>query len=225
MAYLAAVMAHPAFTKRFANDLKQPGLRVPITADATLFAEAAALGREVIWLHTYGERFDGAAAGRPRQAPRLDKVHAPTIPVGGTIPGAPEPLPDSIDYDPAMRRLTVGKGHIDNVMPEIWAYEVSGKPVVRQWFSYRRRDRTRPVIGDRRPPSPLDGIQPDHWLGEYTTDLMNMLHVLGRLVLLEPRQAALLEQILDKPLLGIADLGLAVENGEQEKKDADDGPA
>ncbi|MEX2553553.1 MAG: type ISP restriction/modification enzyme, partial [Actinomycetota bacterium] len=57
MAYIAAVLAHPAFTARFAKDLKQPGLRVPITADASLFAEAVALGREVIWLHTYGERF------------------------------------------------------------------------------------------------------------------------------------------------------------------------
>jgi hypothetical protein len=109
-------------------------------------------------------------------------------------------------------------------MPEIWAYEVSGKPVVRQWFSYRRRDRTRPVMGDRRPPSPLDGIQPDHWLGEYTTDLMNLLHVLGRLVLLEPRQAALLEQILDKPLLSVADLGLAADNEIVVEKDAEDGP-
>lgn len=225
MAYLAAVMAHPAFTKRFANDLKQPGLRVPVTADASIFMEAVALGREVIWLHTYGERFDDATAGRPKQAPRLDKAHAPTIPVGGAIPGAPEPLPDGIDYDPAKRRLIVGKGYIDNVMPEIWAYEVSGKPIVKQWFSYRRRDRTRPVMGDRRPPSPLDGIQPEHWLGEYTTDLMNLLHVLGRLVLLEPRQAALLEQVLDKPLLSVADLGLAADNESAVKKDADDGPA
>ncbi|MDP1748800.1 MAG: type ISP restriction/modification enzyme [Reyranella sp.] len=224
VAYLAAIMAHPAFTNRFANDLKQPGLRVPVTADAGLFTQAVALGREVIWLHTYGERFDDTAAGRPRQAPRLDKTHAPTIPVGGAIPGAPEPLPTSIDYDPAKRRLTVGKGHIDNVMPEIWAYEVSGKPIVRQWFSYRRRDRTRPAMGDRRPPSPLDGVQPDHWLGEYTTDLMNLLHVLGRLVLLEPRQAGLLEQVLDKPLLNVAELGLAANNEGQAKKD-DNGPA
>lgn len=224
MAYLAAVLAHPAFTKQFAGDLKQPGLRVPVTADAELFAQAVEVGREVIWLHTYGERFDDAEAKRPRQAPRLDKAHAPTIPVGGAIPGAPEPLPDDIDYDPAKRRLTVGKGHIDNVMPEVWAYEVSGKPVVRQWFSYRRRDRTRPIIGDRRPPSPLDGVQPDHWLGDYTTDLMNLLHVLGRLVLLEPRQAALLKQILDKPLLTIADLGLVAETEGSSKKDADDVP-
>jgi hypothetical protein len=221
MAYLAAVMAHPAFIARFARDLKQPGLRVPMTADARLFGEAVVIGREVIWLHTYGERFDDAAAGRPKQAPRLPRELAPVIPVGGAIPGAPEPLPDNIDYDGAARRLTVGKGRIDNVMPEIWAYEVSGKPVVRQWFSYRRRDRSRPIIGDRRPPSPLDAIQPDHWLNEYTTDLMNLLHVLGRLVLLEPRQAQLLEHILGKPLLGIADLGLTPDNAIDSDEDGD----
>ena len=90
-----------------------------------------------------------------------------------------------------------------------------------QWFSYRRRDRTRPVIGDRRAPSPLDSIQPDHWLAEYTTDLMNLLHVLGRLVLLEPAQKALLDQILEQPLLSLADLGLAPDNAGE--SDEDDG--
>lgn len=215
MAYLAALLAHPAFIAHFAKDLKQPGLRLPMTADAELFARAVAIGREVIWLHTYGERFDDAAEGRPRQAPRLPREEAPFIPAGGTIPGAPEPLPETMDYDPAARRLRVGKGHIDNVMPEIWAYEVSGKQVVKQWFSYRRRDRSRPIIGDRRPPSQLDAIQPDHWLPEYTTDLMNLLHVLGRLVLLEPAQKALLDQILGEPLLGLEDLGLAPDNGDE----------
>ena len=40
----------------FHNDLATPGLRLPITADADAFFEAVALGREVIWLHTFGER-------------------------------------------------------------------------------------------------------------------------------------------------------------------------
>jgi len=70
------VMAHPAFTARFADDLVQPGLRVPITADAKLFAEAVALGNEVIWLHCYGERFTDSAANRPKQTPRLPKESA-----------------------------------------------------------------------------------------------------------------------------------------------------
>ncbi len=83
----------------------------------------------------------------------------------------------------------------------MWAYEVSGKQVLWHWFSYRRRDRSRPIIGDRRPPSPLDKIQPDGWLNEYTSDLMDLLHVLGRLIALEPLQADLLDRICTGPLL------------------------
>jgi hypothetical protein len=59
----------------------------------------------------------------------------------------------------------------------------------------RRRDRRRPIIGDRRPPSPLDSIQPDHWLPEYTSDLLDLLNVLGSLIALEPKQADLLARI------------------------------
>lgn len=84
--------------------------------------------------------------------------------------------------------------------------------MLRQWFSYRKRDRTPPIIGDRRPPSPLDAIQPDGWLNEYTEDLMNLLHVLGRLVLLEPKQADLMHRILGKALLSVDDLGLGAQN-------------
>lgn len=81
------------------------------------------------------------------------------------------------------------------------------------------------AASDRRPPSPLDFVQPDHWLGEYTTDLMNLLHVLGRLVLLEPRQAELLDAILGQPLLSVADLGLAPDNEADSEEDVDDGAA
>jgi hypothetical protein len=223
MAYIAAVLAHPTFTSRFHDDLVQPGLRVPLTADADLFFEAVALGREVVWLHCYGERFVDAAAGRPKGPPRLAAAEAPRIPAGGAIPGPPELLPDVIDYQPENRRLIVGKGYIDNVAPEVWAYEVSGKQVIWQWFSYRKRDRSRPIIGDRRPPSPLDQIQPDHWLAEYTSDLMNLLHVLGRLVALEPRQSDLLNRILDKPLIGLEGFAPTRENtaeSNEEEKDA-----
>jgi hypothetical protein len=206
MAYVAAVMAHPVFIARFAPDMVQPGLHLPITADASLFAEAVTLGSEVIWLHCYGERFADPAADRPRQAPRMPKEGAPFIPVFGAIPSAPEPLPDKMDYDPTARRLKVGKGYVENVTPEMWACEVSGKQVLWYWFSYRRRDRSRPIIGDRRPPSPLDSIQPDHWLPEYTTDLLDLLNVLGRLIALEPRQADLLNRICAGPLRSAEEL-------------------
>ena len=209
IAYLAAVMAHPAFTDRFQKDLIRPGLRVPMTASADLFANAVALGGQVVWLHTHGERFVDPKVDRPHRAPRLPKDRVPFISKGGTIPDAPEPLPDAMEYDAAKHRLHIGKGYVDNVSPKVWAYEVSGMNVLRQWFSYRRRDRSRPIIGDRRPPSPLSDIQPDHWLAEYTTDLIDLLNVLGRLVALEPTQAALLDEILAGPVFDKAMLTVA----------------
>ncbi|WP_375458476.1 type ISP restriction/modification enzyme [uncultured Enterovirga sp.] len=105
MAYLSAIMAHPAFTARFAPDLVRPGLRVPLTADPALFAEAASLGREIVWLHCYGERFADPEAGRPRSAPRMPEGTGPFIPIEGAIPGAPEPLPETMRYDAGKRRL------------------------------------------------------------------------------------------------------------------------
>ena len=168
--YIAAVMAHPAFTARFRVDLVRPGLRVPLTADKTLFDEAVALGCEVVWLYCYGERLVDAAAGRPKGPPRLPKGEAPFIPADGAIPGAPEWLPETMNYDAAKRRLVIGKGFVENVTPAIRDYEISGKNVLDQWFSYRRSHRSKPLIGDKRPPSPLEKIQPDGWLAEYTED-------------------------------------------------------
>ncbi|PNQ73189.1 DNA methyltransferase [Erythrobacter sp. SAORIC-644] len=196
-AYVAALLAHPAYTASFADDLVRPGLRVPLTADAALFAEAAKLGREVIRLHTFGERF---ATEDPPQPPRVAN-DGPVIPKDGAIPSTPDGFPDTLDYDAAKRRLLVGTGFIDNVPPEVWAYEVSGKQVLRQWFSYRRKHRERPLIGDKRPPSPLGDIQPDRWLSEYTSELINVLNVLALLVELEPKQADLLKRICDGPLI------------------------
>ena len=206
MAYFAAVAAHPAYTARFQSDLVQPGLRFPMTADPSLFAESVEIGREVIWLHCFGERFADPGAGRPNSVPRLPEGERPIIPVDGTIPTDADRFPDRIEYDAEDGRLKIGVGFIDSVPRSVWEYEVSGKPVLSQWFSYRRLDRSRPLIGDRRKPSPLEKIQPDGWLSEYTTELMNVLNVLGRLVAVEPRQADLLNRICDGSLMNADDL-------------------
>ncbi len=206
MAYLAGVASHPAFTARFQPDLIQPGLRIPLTADASLFREAVQLGRRVIWLHTYGERFASPKEGRPKGPPRLPKDRMPRIPAQGAIRDTPAAMPDAIDYDPARQRLLVGAGYVDRVPKAVWTYEVSGKQVVRQWFSYRQKNRQRPVMGDRRPPSKLEEVQADHWLAEYTTDLIDLLNVLGLLVDLEPQQANLMDRICAGALVSIANL-------------------
>ncbi|WP_375263553.1 type ISP restriction/modification enzyme [Palleronia sp.] len=199
LAYIAAVAANPAYTARFQTDLIQPGLRIPLTARADTFSEAVEIGRKVIWLHTYGERFDDPGAGRPSGPPRAPA--GPTMPAAGAIPTEPAKFPNNLRYDEAARRLHVGEGFVENVSPEVRAYEVSGKNVIDQWFSYRRLDRSRPMIGDRRPPSPLDKVQPDSWPSIYTEDLLNLLHVLTLLTQLEPEQSKLLDKVCSGPLI------------------------
>jgi len=190
-AYIMGLVSHSGYIKRFHSNLVRPGLRVPITANLKLFSEVVEAGKRVLWLHTFGERFEDAKAGRPSGPPRY-RGSSLLIPRGGAIVGD---MPNEIEYEKEKRRLHIGTGYIDGVSPEVWAYNISGVPVIKHWFSYRKKDRERPVIGDRRPPSPLGGIQPDQWLPEYTTELLNVLHVLSLLVEFEPIQEDLLRRV------------------------------
>ncbi len=160
-AYIVAVTAHSEFAAHFRDDLRTPGLRIPITADPDVFWEASDLGSTVVWLHTFGERMADQSQGRPFGPPRLSQERRPRIPADGAIPQGPDSMPDTIDYDSAQMRLLIGEGYVENVPPEVWRYEVSEKQVLRQWFSYRKKNRERPIIGDRRPPSTLSFVQPD----------------------------------------------------------------
>jgi hypothetical protein len=82
-------------------------------------------------------------------------------------------------------------------------------------------------MGDRRPPSELCKIQPDSWLAEYTTELLNVLHVLGWLVEWEPAQAELLVRICSAPTVSADDLrandALTVPDGWRKKLTVDAG--
>jgi len=198
LAYVAAVTAHPGFTEHFAEDLRTPGIRVPLTADPATWQEAAEVGRRVLWLHTRGHRYTDPAAGRPADAPRAPDDRRPLV----LKPIAPDPMPDDLTYDADKRELHVGGGLIGPVDPRLVAYEVSGMNVLRKWFGYRRA--TRPQT--RGEQSPLDDIRPTTWPTEYTTDLLNLLNVLTLVVDLEPEQETLLEKILAGPLVTVDDL-------------------
>lgn len=194
VAYLAAVCAHPAYTRRFTDELTTPGVRVPITADRALWAEAVALGRQVVWVHTYGAVF--CDEGRPRDDVRY-------------LPGASQRIlnqvavtrmPSEVGYDPDSQTVVLGSGEWRPVRPEVFDYTVGGKNVVRSWVNYRKA-----VPGGKKT-SPLDLLHTDRWPVEWSREFTDLLTVLTRLVSLEPAQAALLERILAGPLVTSAAL-------------------
>ena len=201
LAYLAAVAAHHAFTELFSDDIQTPGLRVPLTSDAKLWHEAVALGREVIWLHTYGERFDDSSAGRPKGPPRLPAEQSPKVRVA--IPDVADEMPDEISHDPITEILHVGKGQIAPVPAAVWRYEVDGMRVVRKWFGYRKKN---PAT---KRTSPLDAIVATTWTSGVTTELLNLLNLLARLVRLEPAQATILGNIMAGPQIVVGDITAA----------------
>ncbi len=220
LAYLAAVCAHPGYTATFAADLANPGVRVPLTTDPALFAEAVELGRRVVWLHCYGQRFADPTAGRPRRAPRMDKPVAPQVLAEHPIPSDATGMPDILRHDAETGHLLVGTGAISPVSPAMWAYEISGVRVLTKWFSYRRRSRERPTMGRRV--SKLLDLQPPGWLPEYTSELIDLLNVLGLLVGLEPRQAALLDHIVAGPLLAVTDIAPGTTTNPGRRRVSDD---
>lgn len=206
LAYVAAVVAHSGFTRRFREELTTPGIRVPLTADKTLWQTAVKIGEEVLWLHTYGERYDDKTAGRPLGAPLLPEGERPSH--IQAVPTSEDQMPDKISYDEATATLIVGEdnllgtaGRITRVSREVWEYAVGDKRVVRMWFGYRQRNPRR-----KKRTSDLDKINPTRWTAQFDDELLALLNVLGCCVALEPRQADLLDRICAGPLVTVADL-------------------
>lgn len=194
LCYIAAITAHSAFTERFKMELKQPGVRVPLTSDRELWRRAVEIGREVLWLHTYGERCVDPQAGRPAGIPRMTRPPR----VVATIPDDLANMPDRIGHDAEI--LRVGDGMIAPVSAEVWNYHVSGMRVVKHWFDYRKKKPS----GNHR--SELNKIVAHRWTAAMTTELLALLNVVGRCVELAPRQVALLDEVMVSELVSISDL-------------------
>jgi Type ISP C-terminal specificity domain/N-6 DNA Methylase len=198
LAYIAGVVSHHAYTERFAEELRTRGIRVPLTADLLLWKKAVHLGRTVLWLHTYGERFTDAADGRPEGPPRVPGDRRPQV--TATIPDTEDGMPQDISYDSATQTLRLGVGQIRPVPEAVWNYEVSGMKVVQRWFDYRKREPR------RRWSSPLDDDHSPRWLPSFTSELLDLLNVLALCTGLEPQQADLLDRVCSGQLITVADL-------------------
>ena len=184
LAYVYAILCSPPFSEQFDTELEEPGPRVPFTQDAALFEEAVEIGEELLFLHTYGERY--ANEQRPRAAIPQGTARA-TVAVSQD----PDRYPTEFVYDEDAQELRVGYGAFGPVSAAVWSYEVSGLQVVASWLGYRMKVRA------GRKTSPLDVIQPETWATDLTDELLRLLWILERTVEISRDQEALLPRILE----------------------------
>jgi hypothetical protein len=198
VAYIAGVTAHPGYTERFCDELNSRGVRIPLTRNLALWNEAVDLGGQVLWIHTFGERFISPEHDRPSGIPQLPDELRPKCVV--PISQSPGDMPEEISYAAGSRTITIGTGAIFPVLPEIWEYRIGGVQVVWKWAAFRKRN------PDVERQTALNDIVQKSWPPEYTTELLNLLNVLGRLILLEPAQNRLLDRVVDGEMITVMDL-------------------
>jgi len=184
-AYCYALLSTPAYVETFSEELTVPGPRVPVTKDRELFQQAARLGRKLIWLHTYGERFVPSDQGRG-EVPQ-GRARNPLA-----VPGEPENYPEDFFYNETSEMLRVGKGEFGPVSKAVWEFSVSDFHVVHSWLNYRMKD------GAGRSSSALDEIRPQQWTIGMTDELLQLLWVLEATIAMFPE----LEQTLEAVITG-----------------------
>jgi putative site-specific DNA-methyltransferase (adenine specific) len=198
--YLAALTGHPGYVRTFDEPLQQAGIRVPLTADPALWERAVQLGKQVVWLHTYGER------GEP--LPGMKYLHqlpegadyvlpTPTVDMGRTMPEKkPSFSPDPVDSlseeenNPVMGTVSFGRARCENVEKRVFDYTVGGNQVLGLWAKYRLK---KPVV---RRSSSLNDIVQREWPEAWSEEYERLFYTLTHLVHLEPAQEKLLDEVL-----------------------------
>ena len=193
LAYLYGVLAQPAFTAQFEQELEARKLCVPITKDAALFEKVCKTGARLLWLHTYGERFVAKGQTGRRIPPGTAKCTK-------AVPGDAEGYPEKFAYDAATQTLHIGAGTFAPVVSAVYEFEVSGLKVMPSWLKYRMKQ------GAGKKSSPLDNIRPAHWTSQFTTELLELIWVLEETVKYYPEQERLLEAVIASDCFQAAEL-------------------
>ena len=199
--YLAALTGHPGYVRTFDEPLQQAGIRVPLTADPALWERAVQLGKQVVWLHTYGER------GEP--LPGMKYLHqlpegadyalpTPTVDMGKTMPEkkpsfSPDTVTGSLSEEENISvtgTVSFGRARCENVEKRVFDYTIGGNQVLGLWAKYRLK---KPIV---RQSSPLDEIVQREWPDAWSEEYERLLYTLTHLVHLEPAQEKLLDEVL-----------------------------
>jgi hypothetical protein len=167
LAYCYALLGTRSYVARFEEELRTPGPRIPLTADAEVFSRAVGLGRQLLAIHTYTK----VPTGKARWLTRI----------GGDYP-------HEFTYDQSQLVLQIGQGKLGPVSEAVWTYSISGFRPLRAWMHRR--------VEPKKGKSPLDGITPRMWTAAMSQELLELVWLLEATVALEPALAAVLDDVV-----------------------------
>lgn len=199
--YLAALTGHPGYVRTFDEPLQQAGIRVPLTADPALWERAVQLGKQVVWLHTYGERGEPLPGMKYLHQLPKDADYAlptPTVDMGKTMPEkkpsfSPDTVTGSLSEEENISvtgTVSFGQARCENVEKRVFDYTIGGNQVLGLWAKYRLK---KPVV---RRSSSLNDIVQREWPEAWSEEYERLLYTLTHLVHLEPAQEKLLDEVL-----------------------------
>lgn len=191
-AYAYGVLAGSDYTERFRRELETPGPRIPLAADPGLFAEVAEFGAELIWIQTFGERFDG------ERSMSFDEFLAEKGIVWRQQPSRLPETANATSYEASTSTLRVADGELAGVSTEVWEFQVSGLPVVKKWLGYRTAN---PAGRAGRSSSPLDHTRATSWCLEWTDELVEVCAVLQATIDRIPTGSRLLDRVCEGELI------------------------
>jgi len=179
--YVVGILGTGAYTRRFSEQLREPGPRVPLTADPVLFDDAGEIGRRLVFLESRGRRFARAGWRLPHGVARITRA----------IPDAEPDCPEAVEWVEADEEVRLGVGAVAPVSRDVWMFEASGYEVVQEWV---RRRLSRPR---GRTSSDLDQVRAVAWTVTVQLEFLETLHIVEEIVGdLTPRAAGVLDDIL-----------------------------
>ncbi len=117
--FLYAVLQAPSYPRRFHDELQQGFPRIPFPESRDLYQRMARRGEQLLSLHCF-ERL-------PKRGENPSRVEGEDAVVS------------NIDFEQAQERVRLGAdAFITHVTPEMWAFEVSGYPVLQRWLEGRK---------------------------------------------------------------------------------------
>jgi hypothetical protein len=181
--YVYGVLAQPRYTELFSGQLSTREVRVPVTKEWDLFVAARDIGKRLLWLHTFGERFfDGTL-----KKGKIPHGQALCLKGVGVSAGT---YPQAFSYNESTKTLHLGDGEFGPVSEQVWNFEVSGMKIVQSWLAYRVGG------GSGKKSSELDEIRPVSWTHAMTRELLEILWVLEATLAGYAAQGKVLDSII-----------------------------